>query len=172
MEIERYEEIESTHKFLKANYKKYNSKTAVIANMQSAGIGTQGRCWFTGSDRNIAMSIIYKPVCKVEDLDGLTVKIAEILKKEINDLYNINLTIKEPNDLMLNNKKICGILTETNIIGTKINYLIISIGFNVNEIDFPIELENIATSLYKETGKEFNKEEILQKFITVLDKII
>lgn len=172
MVIERYEEIESTHKYLKANYKKYNSKTAIIANRQTAGIGTQGRSWFTGSDKNIAMSIIYKPLCKVEDLDGLTVKIAEILKQEIYDLYNIKLTIKEPNDLMLNNKKICGILTETNIIGNKINYLIISIGFNVNESDFPTELENIATSLYKEMGKEFDKEEILQKFITVLNSII
>ena len=73
---------------------------------------------------------------------------------------------------MLNNKKICGILTETNIIGNKINYLIISIGFNVNESDFPTELENIATSLYKEMGKKFDKEKILQKFITVLNSII
>ena len=172
MVIERYEEIESTHKYIKANYKKYNSKTAIIANRHTAGIGTQGRSWFTGSDKNIAMSIIYKPLCKVEDLDGLTVKIAEILKQEIYDLYNIKLTIKEPNDLMLNNKKICGILTETNIIGNKINYLIISIGFNVNESDFPTELENIATSLYKEMGKKFDKEKILQKFITVLNSII
>lgn len=172
MIIERYEEIESTHKYLKENYKRYNLKTAVIANRQHAGIGTQGRSWFTGSNKNMAMSVIYKPSCRVEDLDGLTVKIAEVLKKEIYDLYNIKLKIKEPNDLMLNNKKICGILTETNIIGSKINYLIISIGFNVNESNFPTELENIATSLYKETGKEFDKEEILQKFITVLDCII
>ena len=73
---------------------------------------------------------------------------------------------------MLNNKKICGILTETNIIGNKINYLIISIGFNVNETDFPKELEDIATSLKKETGKEFNKEEIIQRFIKALENII
>ena len=73
---------------------------------------------------------------------------------------------------MLNNKKICGILTETNIIGDKINYLIISIGFNVNELQFPEEIENIATSLKKETGKEFDKEEIVQKIITSLENII
>lgn len=172
MIIKRYEEIESTHKYLKSNYKKYNSKTAIIANRQSSGIGTQGRSWFTGSDKNIALSIIYRPLCKIEDLEGLTVKIAKILKKEIYDLYKIELTIKEPNDLMLNNKKICGILTETNVIGNKINYLIISVGFNVNENVFPIELENIATSLYKEKKKEFNKEEIIQKFIVALDSII
>lgn len=172
MVIERYEEVESTHRYLKENYKKYNLKTVVIADSQRAGIGTQGRSWFTGSNKNVAMSVIYRPSCRVEDLEGLTVKIAEALKKKIYNLYNIELKIKEPNDLMLNDKKICGILTETNIIGSKINYMIISVGFNVNERDFPTELENIATSLYKETGKEFDKEEILQKFITVLDCII
>ncbi|MBQ2938654.1 MAG: biotin--[Clostridia bacterium] len=172
MIIERYEELNSTHKYIKENYKKYNSNVAIIANRQTAGIGTNGRSWFTGSDKNIAMSMLYKTSCKVEELEGLTVKIAEILKKVIFDLYDIELRIKKPNDLMLNNKKICGILTEINSMGNKINYLIISIGFNVNESNFPNELENIATSLYKEIGKEFDKEEILQRFIMSLDNII
>lgn len=172
MTIEEYEEIESTHKYLKENQQKYKEKTVIIANRQTGGIGTKGRNWFTGSNKNIAMSILYKPMCEIKDLDGLTVKIAKILQEEMQNLYNVELTIKEPNDLMLNNKKICGILTETNIIGNKINYLIISIGFNINETDFPEELENIATSLKKETGKEFDKQEIIQKFIKALENII
>lgn len=172
MTIEKYEEIESTHKYIKENQQKYKEKTVIIANRQTGGIGTKGRSWFTGSSKNIAMSILYRPICNIKDLDGLTVKIAKILQKEIQELYRIELKIKEPNDLMLNNKKICGILTETNIIGNKINYLIISIGFNANESDFPKELENIATSLKKETGREFNKEEIIQKFIKGLESII
>lgn len=172
MTVERYEEIESTHKYLKENQQIYKEKTVIIANRQTGGIGTKGRSWFTGSSKNIAMSILYRPICNIKDLDGLTVKIAKILQKEIQNLYNIELKIKEPNDLILNDKKICGILTETNIIGNKINYLIISVGFNVNESDFPGELENIATSLKKETGREFNKEEIIQKFISSLENII
>lgn len=172
MTIEEYEEIESTHKYIKENQQKYKEKTVIIANRQTGGIGTKGRSWFTGSSKNIAMSILYKTMCEIKDLDGLTVKIAKILQQEIQNLYKIELKIKEPNDLMLNNKKICGILTETNIIGNKINYLIISIGFNVNETDFPEELENIATSLKKETGKEFDKQEIIQRFIKFLENII
>ena len=172
MIIEEYEEIESTHKYLKENQQKYKEKTIILANRQTGGIGTKGRSWFTGSSKNIAMSVLYKPMCNVQNLDGLTVNIAKILKDKIQSSYNIELKIKEPNDLMLNNKKICGILTETNIIGNKINYLIISIGFNVNETDFPEELEDIATSLKKETGNEFNKEEITQQFIKVLKNII
>ena len=172
MKIERYREIESTHKFLKENQQNYKNKTVIIADRQTGGIGTKGRSWFTGSNKNIAMSILYKPTCSTCNLDGLTVKIAQILKEDIYDLYNIELKIKEPNDLMLNNKKICGILTESNCIGNKINYLIISIGFDVNETDFPEELENVATSVKKETGKEFDKEEIIKKFIATLENII
>ena len=172
MTIEKYEEIESTHKYIKENYKKYPSKTVIVAEKQTNGIGTKGRTWFTGSEKNIAMSILYKPNCKPQDLDGLTIKIAEIIQNKIKQLCNIKLKIKEPNDLMLNNKKICGILTEINTIGDEINYLIISIGFNVNEMDFPKELEKIATSLKKETNKEFNKEGLIQQFITSLENIL
>ena len=161
-----------SHKYIKENQKQYQSTTAIIANKQTAGIGTKGRNWFTGTDKNIAISIIYKPKCEVRKLERITIIIAEILKKVIDDLYKIKLEIKEPNDLMLNNKKICGILTESNIIGDRVNYLIISIGFNVNENKFPKELENIATSLRKETGKEFDKEKILQKMIKNLENII
>ena len=172
MKIKKFKTISSTHTYLKENNSKYTENTVILAEEQTGGIGTKGRSWFTGSSKNIAMSILYRPTCKIKDLDGLTVKIAKILQNEIQNLYNIELKIKEPNDLMLSNKKICGILTETNIIGNKINYLIISVGFNVNEIDFPDELENIATSLKKETGREFNKEEIIQKFIKDLENII
>lgn len=172
MKAEKYETIESTHKYLKENQQKYMDKTAIIANMQTEGIGTKGRNWFTGSNKNIAISVLYRPICKIEDLNGLTVKIAKILQRDIYDLYNVELTIKMPNDLMLNGKKICGILTEVNTIGSKINYLIISVGFNVNEIDFPKELENVATSLKKEIGREFDKNEILKKFIETLENLV
>lgn len=111
MTIEEYEKIESTHKYLKENQQQYKEKTVIIAERQTGGIGTKGRSWFTGSNKNIAMSILYRPICNIKDLEGLTVKIAKILQQEIHNLYKIELKIKEPNDLMLNNKKICGILT-------------------------------------------------------------
>ena len=107
MTVENFEEIESTHKYIKENYKKYEEKTVIIAKRQISGIGTNGRNWFTGSNKNIAMSILYKPKCKIEDLDGLTIRIAQIIKKEIKELYDVDLEIKKPNDLILNNKKIC-----------------------------------------------------------------
>ena len=75
------------------------------------------------------MTIILQPKCKITDLKNLTIEIANCMQKTIYDLFEIRLNIKEPNDLILNGKKISGILTEINTIGEKINYLLISIGF-------------------------------------------
>lgn len=172
MIIERYKEINSTHKYLKEKHTKYNQKTVIIANKQTKGIGSKGRNWYTGADKNIAMSILYKPTCNISSLEGLTVKIAKIIQNIIKEKYNIELKIKKPNDLILNGKKICGILTETNILGNKINYLIISIGFNVNEIDFDDEIKDIATSLKKEYSKEFDKEKLIMEFIKHLENVV
>ena len=168
--IKLYEELPSTHLYVKENLEKLENYTVIIANKQAAGIGTHGRSWYTGSD-NIAMSILYKPECDITKLDGITINIAKSIQEAISELYNIELKIKYPNDLLLNNKKICGILTEINTISKKVNYLIISIGFNVNEVNFDDEISKIATSLKKEYQKDFDKELIIYKIIEKIDKI-
>ena len=73
---------------------------------------------------------------------------------------------------MLNGKKISGILTELHSRSENIEYLLISIGFNVNEDEFEGELKEIATSLKQEYHMEFNREEIISKIITKIDKLI
>ena len=169
---EKFKQIKSTHTYLKENNNKYTENIAIIAEEQTEGIGTKGRKWHTGSNKNIAISILNKTQKDITKLEGLTTEIAKRIQKTMQENYNIRLNIKEPNDLMLNGKKICGILTECNTIGNKINYIIISLGFNVNEDKFPSELENISTSLYKETGKIFDKEKITEDFIKTLENII
>ena len=108
----------------------------------------------------------------IEKLEGLTTKIAKAIKETIKELYRYELKIKIPNDLILNGKKISGILTEVHTQGEKIEYLLISIGFNVNEEGFSQEIEEIATSLKKEYKKDFNREEIIINIIKRIDKII
>lgn len=171
--IDYYNTINSTH--LKAKQIASNidaNKKIIIAKTQTNAIGSKGRSWYTGNNSNIAMTIILKPDCKVKELDGLTLKIANVIKKAIYNLYGYKLEIKEPNDLMLNGKKICGILTEVNTIGEKINYLLISIGFNVNEQEFSKETRKIATSLKLEYGKDYEREEIIIEIINQLKKEI
>lgn len=171
--IEYFKEIASTHTYAKEKALQENdSGKIILAEAQSNGIGTKGRTWYTGKNKNIAMTIILKPNCQMKQLEGLTKKIAECMKNAIYHLYQIELEIKEPNDLLLHHKKICGILTEVNTISEKINYLLISVGCNINEEKFQKETENIATSLKKEYGKEFSREDIIIKFIENLEKEI
>jgi BirA family biotin operon repressor/biotin-[acetyl-CoA-carboxylase] ligase len=167
--IEFYEEIDSTHIEAKRR-KNINKDVVLIAEMQTAGIGTKGRKWNTGKNKNIAISILLHPKCDIKKLDSLTIDIAKVMQKVILNLYGYVLEIKKPNDLILNGKKICGILTEINTIGEKINFLIISLGFNVNEEDFPKEIDEIATSLKKEFKKDFSREEILANFLVNLEE--
>lgn len=171
--IEYFKEIDSTYKYAKEiAFKNNQNGKIIISDIQTAGIGTKGRKWHSGKGKNILMSIILKPEITIKQLEGLTIKIASCMKKTIYELYGFNLEIKEPNDLLLNKKKICGILTEISTIGEKINYLIISIGFNVNEENFSTEIKEIATSLKNEYKRNFSREEILIRFIENLEKEI
>lgn len=171
--IEYYKQITSTHQISKQKAKKFeNNGTIIIAEQQTQGIGTKGRSWYTGEENNIAMTIIIKPKCTIDKIEGITIKIAELIKQSVKELYTYDLEIKYPNDLLLNGKKICGILTQVATISERIDYLLISIGFNVNEINFSEETIKLATSLKKEYGKIFSREDIIIKFIEKLEKYL
>ena len=163
-QIKYFKEVNSTHNFVKENWKTISNKTIVIADSQTEGIGTHGRVWYTGNN-NIGVSILIKPNCDIDKLNNITIEIAKSIQWAIKEKYNINLEIKYPNDLLLNNKKICGILTEIRSISKEVTHLIISVGFNVNEVNFDSETEKIATSLKKEFKKNFNREEIILKIV-------
>ena len=170
--IEYFKEIESTHIYgREIAEKKENEGKILLAEVQTGGIGTKGRSWYTGYGKNIAMTIILHPKCKIEKLDNLTIEIAEKIREAIYELYGYKLEIKKPNDLIFNGKKICGILTEIHTQGEKIKYLLISFGFNVNEDEFPEGAKDIATSLKREKGKEYEREEIITKIIEKLEEI-
>lgn len=173
-QIQYFEEIQSTHLYAKklAIENQHIEEITILADKQTGGIGTKGRHWYTGKGKNIAMTIILKPECSIHQLETLTVTIAKCMQKAIYELYAIPLEIKEPNDLLLYHKKIAGILTEVNTRGETINYLLISIGFNVNEEVFTDETEEVATSLKKEYKKDFDREYILINFLENLEKAL
>lgn len=172
IKVEYYEEIGSTNdrakeiaeKVYNDIEKRSNRTNLIIAESQTKGRGTNGRSWLSQKGENILMTLLFYPQNTITELEGITYKIAEMIKIAIKDLYNIDLSIKLPNDLLLNNKKICGILTESSISNDKVNYLIIGIGFDVNQIEFDAEISEIATSLKKEHPNiAFNREDIIIK---------
>lgn len=170
--IEYFKEIESTHLYAKKIAEDENNDgKLLLAEVQTGGIGTKGRSWYTGYGKNIAATIILHPKCNIDKLDNLTIDIAKKIRSAIYELYGYKLEIKKPNDLIFNGKKICGILTEVHTQGEKIKYLLISFGFNVNEDNFSDDTKDIATSLKKETGKNFSREEIIVRIIEKLEEI-
>lgn len=168
-QIKYFNEIDSTQIEAKRNIEKYRNGTVIIADIQTDGKGTHGRVWHTKTD-NIAMTIILKPEINIKKLEGFTVAIADNIQQAIKEIYGINLAIKLPNDLLLNNKKICGILTEVVTIKEIVKEIFIGIGFNVNEKEFPNDIFNIATSLYKETKQVYCREDIICKIIENIEQ--
>lgn len=153
-EIIYQEEMESTQEVAK-QLAKENGKngTIIITENQTKGRGTKGRSWITSKGKNITMTIFVRQNFNIAQLEGFTIRIAEAIKEAIEELYSYSLTIKKPNDLLLKGKKIAGILTETAILKESVNYLLIGIGFNVNEEKFSKELRKYCHILKKRIGK-------------------
>ena len=110
----------------------------------------------------IGKNVIYFNEIDSTQTEGFTVAIAENIRQSIKELYGIELEIKLPNDLLLNKKKICGILTEVVTIKEIVKEIFIGVGCNVNESDFSSDISNIATSLYKETKQVYCREDIIR----------
>ena len=146
--------------------------TLVMADKQTNGQGTHGKKWYTDKENNIAFSIEIEPNCNVQQLDGITKEIAQIIVEIMLKMYGIKLNIKEPNDLYINNKKVGGILTQTKVIGNVVQYLVIGIGINTSQRIFNEEISKIATSIKKEFNVNVNVEDFIANFCNEFEKII
>lgn len=168
-----YEKIDSTQKEIwRLIEKNTPNGTLVIADMQTAGIGTHGRKWYTEKPNNIVFSFYYETNCSLENLNGITIEIAIVLKEVIKKLYSIDLMIKEPNDLYFNNKKIGGILTQSKVIGEDIRFLVIGIGINTSQTIFNKEIKNIATSIKNEFNIDVDAETVITEFCNCFEEKI
>ena len=112
-----YEEIDSTQNEIwrLIESKTIKNKTLIMADIQTNGKGTHGRIWHTDEEKNIAFSYYIETNCKSENLEGITIEIAQILVKIFKEFYGIKLDIKKPNDIMIKDKKVGGILTEAKV---------------------------------------------------------
>ena len=169
-----YEEIDSTQNEIFRRIKKGQiiNGSVIMADIQTAGKGTHGRIWHTDEKGNIAFSFYIQTDCEIERLDGLTIDIAKILVDMFREKYKINIQIKKPNDLMINNKKIGGILTQGKINGKYIRYLVIGIGININKKYFTNDIKDIATSIKNEFEVDIDREEVITEFCNIFEKEI
>ena len=133
--------------------------TVVIADTQDKGKGRNGKIWTSPKACNIYMSIILKPKFSPEAANGMTILAATAAAESIEEISSITPQIKWPNDILINSKKVSGILTEMSTHNKVIEYIIVGIGINVNlkEEDIYENIKNIATSLYIERTKKLKQ---------------
>lgn len=154
--------------------------TLVVAERQTAGKGRRGRHWTSPAGTGIWMSLILKPKLEPSCAPMLTLLAGLAVSVGIEDYCGLKSQIKWPNDLTLEGKKICGILTEMSADMEMIQYVVVGIGINVNIEEFPEEIAGTATSLYLETGKKLKRsgmiacivkrmEEYYEKFLSMAD---
>jgi len=160
MKIKKYKVVSSTN--LLAKKLRPEPWLIILAEKQTVGYGKKSSRWFSPKG-GLYFSIVL-PKSKIEDLQTLTILAAFIVAKTIKDNFSLEPLIKLPNDVLLDQKKICGILTE-NIIGKEVKSSVIGIGLNTNIDKFPKELEDEATSLKIELGKEVDNEKILKQIV-------
>ncbi len=165
------EEVESTQKYIKNILKEAPNGLVVVAENQTAGIGTNGRKWYTTKGENLTFSFLLNPNCNVKNIENLTIMLAETIVGTIKKMYGYDLDIKSPNDIILNGKKMGGILTEAFTLKEKIEHIVIGIGLNINQLEFQDDIKNKATSLRKEFGIEFDKNKILENLLNEFEKI-
>lgn len=145
-----------------------NLKTLVlVADHQTDGRGQFGRKWLSVPNENLLFSFYFKPRIQPDEATPITQLACRSVLTVLTDL-KLSCMIKPPNDILVNGKKICGILTEASSSGKHLNHVIIGIGLNVNGTRESLLPE--ATSIRIEVGKEENREEILKSIVFQLKK--
>lgn len=166
-----FQEIDSTNNYAKQLAAEgYPEGTIVIAEQQSAGRGRRGRQWHSEPGQGIFISLILRPALPLNELSRITMFIAVAIVETLNR-FGIKSGIKWPNDVLINGRKISGILTEAVTDMDGIEYVVTGIGLNVNNLieDFPEEFRCIATSVQEEAGRFISRVELLQELLLQLE---
>ena len=166
-----YDEIDSTNNRAKeAGDNKAPHGTLFVADMQVAGKGRRGRVWQSPAGSSIYMTILLYPEISPLKAPQLTLVMALAVAEGIKEVTGLDTKIKWPNDIVVNGRKICGILTEMSTEIDYINHVVIGAGINVNQDDFPEDIRKTASSLKMELGKQVKRSELIAAIMKSFEK--
>lgn len=140
-----------------------------VAEFQSAGKGRLGRSWTAPFGSSVMMSILLRPEFEPQFAPMLTIVMGLSVAQAVEGM-GIETCIKWPNDVVVSRKKICGILTEMSVKEGKIDYVVIGCGINVNLEALPEDLADKATSLLLETGRTYDRNQVLAQVMECFEK--
>ena len=171
-EVLYFDTIDSTNtKAQELAEKGYPSGTLVVADKQESGKGRRGRSWVSPSGTGIFMTLMIKPDINPNNASMLTLVAALAVAKAITSVTGEEAMIKWPNDIVVNSKKVCGILTEMNAQFDYINHIVVGIGINVHNESFPEEISQMASSIMIEAGgKRFHRAQIIAETMSYFEQ--
>lgn len=166
--IKWFDELESTNSELLGHIQCYDNLTVTAARNQTRGRGQRGNTWLTEPGANLTFSILLKPeALDAKDYMSITFLAAAAVRDFLVD-EGIAAQVKWPNDIYVGKRKICGMLIENGLEGSRIAHSVIGIGLNLNQVSFHESLLN-PTSMKLQTGREFEPEKTLEKLLTYFD---
>ncbi len=140
-----------------------------LAEEQTAGRGRSGHDWYSEKSAGIYVSVLMRPDVPPSDVLVLSLAAGLAVQNAVEQVTGVRPDLRWPNDLLLGNKKFCGILTEMNAEPTRVRFVVMGIGINVNQQSFPAALAEVATSLQLETGRSWSRVEITVALLRALD---
>jgi len=167
-----FESIGSTNNYIKEHSDELPKGTLLVSEEQKTGRGRLGREWRSPSGKGIWMSLLLKPEISPQEAPKITQIAAAALIETLKDLYKLDVKVKWPNDIVINGKKVCGILTEMGSELDRVNYIALGIGINANIDAFSGELAEKATSLKIETGHYIDRKKFLFYFLVELELLL
>jgi BirA family biotin operon repressor/biotin-[acetyl-CoA-carboxylase] ligase len=142
-----------------------------LAEEQTAGRGRGSHSWQSARSAGIYCSVVLRPALPPSEVLVLALAAGLAVSAAIKQVDSrVSPDLKWPNDVLIHGKKVCGILTEMNAEATRVRYIVVGTGINVNQASFPGELENEATSLRQVTGSEWSRVELTAALLKSLDR--
>jgi BirA family biotin operon repressor/biotin-[acetyl-CoA-carboxylase] ligase len=142
-----------------------------LAEEQTAGRGRGAHSWQSARSAGIYCSVVLRPALPPSEVLVLALAAGLAVRAAIEQVNSrVSADLKWPNDVLIEGKKVCGILTEMNAEATRVRYIVVGIGINVNQASFPKELEDEATSLRLATGSEWSRVELAAALLKSLHR--
>jgi len=166
------DEVDSTNALLLSNKDFAQNGTVLLAEFQSAGRGRKDRTWVSNAGQNLTFSILLKGEFHDHKANLINLGTSVAVAQSIENLYQLNVELKWPNDILVNKKKIAGILIESSSKGNKINKIVIGVGVNVNQPNFPGKFEIQPTSVRREFKEIVSRERLLSEILNNFEVIL
>ncbi len=166
------DEILSTNSELLSSKQKYKkSGIVLLAEKQIKGKGRKDRTWQSAKGANLTFSILFtKDLLEDIKINHVNLIASLSVSTSIENLYQLRTELKWPNDVLINKKKVAGILIESSIKGSKIERVVVGIGINLNQIVFQGEFNIPPTSLKLETGLNIDREIMLAEILNIFEE--